>query len=144
MTLHAKYLLDTNILSEPLRPVPNAAVMARLSGATGLVAIASVVWHELLFGVERMPASKRREHLSGYLKEVVRSTCEFTDYDESAALWHAQERSRLERAGQTPTFADGQIAAIAATRGLTLVTRNVSDFRHFNGLLLENWFDPAP
>lgn len=65
MTLRAKYLLDTNILSEPLRPVPNAAVMARLSGATGLVAIASVVWHELLFGVERMPVSKRREYLSG-------------------------------------------------------------------------------
>jgi predicted nucleic acid-binding protein len=37
-----------------------------------------------------------------------------------------------------------QIATIAGTRGLILVTRNVSDFGRFNGLLLENWFDPAP
>ena len=43
MILRAKYLLDTNILSEPLQKTPNAAVMARLHGATGLVAIASVV-----------------------------------------------------------------------------------------------------
>jgi tRNA(fMet)-specific endonuclease VapC len=139
----AKYLLDTNILSEPLRPAPSATVMARLNGATGLVAIASVVWHELLFGVERMPASKRRDYLSGYLKNVVRPTCKFADYDEAASHWHAQERSRLEKLGQPPAFADGQIAAIAATRGLILVTRNISDFERFNGLVVENWFEPG-
>ena len=60
-------------------------------------------------------------------------------YDDQAAEWHAKERARLASLGQMPTFADGQIAAIAKVNGLVLVTRNTSDFKKFSGLQLENW-----
>ena len=108
----------------------------------GRLAVASVVWHELHFGVERLPASRRRDYLASYLESVVRPTCEVLPYDAPAARWHARERSRLEAEGRTPSFADGQIAAIAAVNGCVLVTRNVADFSAYEGLAVENWFEP--
>ncbi len=53
----------------------------------------------------------------------------------------APQRARLEKRGSPPSFVDGQIAAIAATRGMILVSRNVRDFERFEGLALENWFE---
>jgi tRNA(fMet)-specific endonuclease VapC len=52
------------------------------------------------------------------------------DYTTEAADWHAHERARLSQVGQTPPYADGQIAAIAAVNHL-VVTRNVTDFERF-------------
>ena len=60
-------------------------------------------------------------------------------YDESAADWHAAERARLVSAGKTPSFADGQIAAIAKTNDLILVTLNLADYADFRDLALEDW-----
>lgn len=60
-------------------------------------------------------------------------------YDSEAAEWHAQERARLQRLGKTPTFPDGQIAAIAVTQKLTLVTLNRRDFQNFKGVNLADW-----
>ena len=61
------------------------------------------------------------------------------DYDRAAAEWHGQERVRLEAAGKTPPFVDGQIAAIAYVNDLTLVTANKLDFRGIKGLRVEGW-----
>jgi len=61
-------------------------------------------------------------------------------YDEAAATWHGKESARLILHGKTAPFIDGQIAAIARTNNLILVTRNIADFRHFEGLEMENWF----
>ena len=58
---------------------------------------------------------------------------------QEAALWHGKQRASLEARGLKPAFADGQIAAIAATQGLVLVTRNTSDFEVFEGLEVLNW-----
>ena len=60
-------------------------------------------------------------------------------YDDRAAEWHAKERARLSVKGSTPSFVDGQIAAIAQVNGLILVTRNIDDFKPFDGLKIENW-----
>jgi tRNA(fMet)-specific endonuclease VapC len=60
-------------------------------------------------------------------------------YDEKSAEWHAVERARLIAEGRTPAFVDGQIAAVAATQGLTLVTLNRADYRNYRGLDLEDW-----
>jgi tRNA(fMet)-specific endonuclease VapC len=60
-------------------------------------------------------------------------------YDEAAALRHAAERARLERAGSTIPFVDGQIAAIALVNDLVLVTGNLRDFAAFTTLQVENW-----
>ena len=62
-------------------------------------------------------------------------------YTSIAARWFATERARLVSRGLTPSYPDGQIAAIAATNNLILVTRNTSDVIYFDGLQLENWFE---
>lgn len=135
----AAYLLDTNAISEPLRPEPNPNLLRRIHEYEGQVAIAAIVWHELLYGCWRLPDSRRREVIEQYLFDVVLPSIPILPYDARAAQWHASERARLTRLGQPPSFADGQIAAIAAVHDLTLVTANTADFTHFDGLAVENW-----
>jgi len=135
-----KYLLDTNILSEPVRKSPNQAVVTRIQEAGYAIAITATIWHELLFGVLRMAASRRRAALEQYLFNTIRAEIPILPYDEKAATWFAQERARLSRTGLSPSYSDGHIAAVAATNDLILVTRNVADFSQFSDLKIENWF----
>ena len=67
---------------------------------------------------------------------------EMLDYDDRAADWHATERARLVRAGLTPAFVEGQIAAVARVNGLTLITDNIKDFSNFAELRVESWLAP--
>lgn len=133
-----RYLLDTNVISQPASKVPSVGVMRRLASIADECAIAAPVWHELQYGCKRMPAGKRREALEDYLIDVVR-TFVILPYDEPAAKIHAIERERLERIGTTAPFVDSQIAAIAQANDLVLVTANVRDFSHFSGLRMDNW-----
>jgi tRNA(fMet)-specific endonuclease VapC len=55
-----------------------------------------------------------------------------------------KNRARLAKIGKTLAFADGQIASIAASNGLILVTNNVADFQYFENLKIENWFAIDP
>jgi tRNA(fMet)-specific endonuclease VapC len=134
-----KYLLDTNVVSEPLRPNPATAILRRLRRHEGETAIASIVWHELQFGCARLPKSRRRAAIERYLEEVVLASFPILDYGRTASEWHAGERARLEAAGKTPPFIDGQIAAIASINDLVLVTANKADFRGFKGLRIQSW-----
>jgi len=135
----AKYLLDTNILSEPLRPAPKAKVLARLKRHQDELTTASVVWHELWFGCQRLPVSAKRTAIERYLNEVVVVSMPVLPYDQAAAEWHAAERARLAALGKTPPFADGQIMAIAHTHSLILVTLNPSDYSAFVEVKVEDW-----
>jgi tRNA(fMet)-specific endonuclease VapC len=134
-----KYLLDTSIVSEPVKKRPNPRVIKRLREHGDQCAIAASVWHELRFGVLRLPKSRRRETLERYLDEVVRVAFPVLPYDEAAAEWHARERARLERAGRPTPWVDGEIAATAAVAGAVLVTENVRHFKLFRGLTVRNW-----
>src|SRR5438552_287336 len=67
----------------------------------------------------------------------------FLPYDEAAAAWHGRERARLEDLGRPAPYVDGQIAAIAHTSGLTVVTINTRDFTRFKDVQIENWFMPS-
>lgn len=69
---------------------------------------------------------------------MVGATIPVLPYDEAAARWHGRERARLAALGRTPSFAAGQIAAIAHTHQLTLVTFNTADYADFSGLMLED------
>jgi tRNA(fMet)-specific endonuclease VapC len=135
----ARFLLDTNVISEPLRPKPNVGVMARLKQHERELVLAAPVWHELCHGCERLPDGKRRNAIRRYLQEVVAPSIAILPYDTSAAKWHADERARLEAIGMKTAFVDGQIAAIAKVNDLILVTANRSDFAPFAGLRLEDW-----
>ena len=139
MTL--RYLLDTNILAEPLRPQPNDRTLDHLKRHQDEIAIASVVWHEMWFGCYRLPLSAKRSAIETYLTQVVAPSIPILPYDQEAASWHAAERARLTSVGKTPPFADGMIAAVAKTNNLVLVTINLDDFREFHELQFEGWQD---
>jgi tRNA(fMet)-specific endonuclease VapC len=133
------YLLDTNVLSEVTRPTPEPSVLAHLVDAEGHAAMAAVTWHELRFGVQRMPASRRRDALHIFVRGLP-TRFPVLPYDQRAANWHASERARLESIGRPGPFADAQVAAIAVTNELVLVTRNLRDFIGFPELRVESWW----
>jgi tRNA(fMet)-specific endonuclease VapC len=134
-----RYLLDTNIISEPLRPLPNEAILLHLERHQAEIAIAAVVWHELWFGCSRLPISAKRTAIRTYLTDVIAPAVPILAYERRAAEWQAVERARLASIGKTPPFSDGQIAAIAVANDLILVTLNQGDFAAFQGLQLEDW-----
>jgi tRNA(fMet)-specific endonuclease VapC len=133
------YLLDTNVVSEPIKPKPRPGLLRKLLDHEDEIAIPAIVWHELRYGMARLPQSRRRAAIASYLDDVVRATMPIIDYDELAAEWHAAQRARLAARGDTPPFADSQIAAIAQVHDLTLVTFNDADFRRFEDLRIVTW-----
>jgi len=134
-----RFLLDTNVVSEPLRPAPDPGVIEKIRRHETAAALAAVVWHELVFGLSRLAPSRRRDAIEEYLDRVVAPGFPILPYDEEAADWHGRERARLASEGRTPSFADGQIAAVAHTNGLVLVTANRQHFEPFDGLEIEDW-----
>lgn len=136
-----KYLLDANLLSELVRPSPNPGVLARYQQDWRYCQTAAVIEHEIRYGIARHPSAARRQALAQAYNQLLGSPgIPILPYDTESARWHAQERARLETIGQPRAFADGQIAAIAVTHGLILVTRNTTDFKGYCGLRIENWF----
>ncbi|MCY7367554.1 MAG: type II toxin-antitoxin system VapC family toxin [Chamaesiphon sp.] len=138
--MSVKYLLDTNIFSELMRPAPNPKIVKIVDRCKAETATASTVIHELLYGCLRLPESNKRQAFMDYINDSVLNL-PIIDYDSNAAQLHAQERARLSKIGKTLAFADGQIASIAASNDLILVTNNVADFQYFDSLKIENWFE---
>jgi tRNA(fMet)-specific endonuclease VapC len=135
-----QYLLDTNIVSEVVKRELDVAVTSRLDEYQHICAIGSPTWQELLLGLQRMPQGARRQAVELYYQDVVRVTFPILSYDQCAAEWHAAEVARLLSIGRPATLLDGQLAAVAATNNLILVTRNVKDFSFYSGLIVEDWF----
>ena len=137
------YLLDTNIISEPLAAKPNPSVMEKIRAHGTDLAITSVTWQELLYGMLLLPAGHRREQIKDYLLQRVGLSLPILGFDAAAARWQAEQLARLRSMGQTPAYPDSQIAAIAAVNQCVLVTRNVADFEAYQkaGLVIENWFE---
>lgn len=134
-----RYLLDTNIVSEPLRAAPNAKILEKIEKFEAEIALPAPVWHEMVYGLELLPASRKRESIEAFLRTVIEPLFPILPYDRIAAAWHGRERARLQTEGFTPPFADGQIAAIASSNRLVLVTRNLKDFSRFRDLEIETW-----
>jgi tRNA(fMet)-specific endonuclease VapC len=112
--------------------------MRRLKTHQAEIAISAPVWHELLFGCKKLHSSRKRDAIEQYLQSVIWPSIPILPYGYAAAEWHAAERARLGSIGITPSFIDSQIAAIAATNGLILVT-NDTDFKAFQEIRIENW-----
>jgi len=136
-----RYLLDINTLSEPIKDKADAQVVARIHQHAFEVVTAAQVLFEILQGAHRMPDSRRKSRIFEYLNDFVLPNVPVLAYDETAATRHGEESARLILQGKTAPFIDGQIAAIARTNHLILVTRNTADFRHFDALKVENWFN---
>lgn len=137
----AQFLLDTNVLSEPLKPEPNQKVLDRLTANSDVMAVSSISYHEIVFGYAKLVDSRRKLAIEAYVYQEIETKLLILPYDQLAAKWHALEHARLRRIGKTPPSLDAQIAAVAAVNNLTLVTRNVKDFQYFQDLKVENWFE---
>jgi tRNA(fMet)-specific endonuclease VapC len=137
--VNLRYLLDTTTISSPVSKEPDPNIVAKLREHGDECAIAAPVWHELTYGCERLPRGKRRAGLEEYLNDVIGTSFPVLPYDAVAAAWHGYERARLEKLGRPAPYVDGQIAAIAHTHGLVLITANKKDFARFKDLQVENW-----
>jgi tRNA(fMet)-specific endonuclease VapC len=137
-----RWLLDTNIVSELARERPSAEVMRRFAQHEHELALPAVVWHELLYGVARLPAGQRRELLSNFVEQVAGALPTLA-YGAAVARVHAQLRADSAARGRVLSEPVAQIAATALAHGLTLVTRNGRDFEGIAGLRVENWFEPS-
>jgi len=135
-----RFLLDTNVVAEGARPRPNALVISRLERHGQESAISAITWHELCFGVERLPAGRRRDGLEVFVRSIAQ-TFPVLPYDQRAADWHGRQRAALEGFGRPVPFADMQNAAVAATNGLTLITRNLKDVDGVAGLAAVSWWE---
>ena len=135
-----RYLLDTNVLSEPIRRDPNPGVLAKLAEFTGQYATAAPVLEELVFGVHRLPPSRRRDDLRRFLDDLMSSDMPILPYDVAAASWLGEERARLAASGTPLPIMDSLVAAVARVNDLVLVTRNTRDFERHTSLHVENWF----
>lgn len=133
-----RYLLDTNVVSELTKPQPNAGVLHWLAREEAGCAISAPTLEELVFGCRRLPQGARQTWLLRWL-EGLPAQLPVLPFDEAAAQWLGAERARLAKAGRPLPRTDGEIAAVAKTNGLTLVTRNTGDFTGFDALAVVNW-----
>lgn len=135
-----KYLLDTNIISEPTKKQPDANVSGRLQLNSIFSCTSATAWHELWHGIHLLDNGQRKQELSAYLEMLLGGGFGVVSFDLKAAEWLAAERVRLKYLGLTPAKYDSEIAAVAVVNQLILVTRNTDDFAMFEGIRLENWF----
>lgn len=133
-------VLDTNVVSEPLRQMPDRAVLRWLAKHAADVAITSITIVELRFGVERMPEGSRREHLRAAVDDLIVGAAErILPFDVEAADTAGRLRARQESVGRPVSVEDVMIAAICLAGGHSLATRNVRDFEHAGIELHDPW-----
>jgi toxin FitB len=133
-------LLDTNVVSEPMRQHPDRRVQDWLDAqAIETLYLSTISLAELLLGIENLPAGKRRKSLAAAVGEQIMSL--FSDrilpFDVPAAQAFAKVVTRARREGYTISVADGQIAAIATARSLSIASRDEAPF-HAAGIAVIN------
>lgn len=123
-----KYLVDANVLSEPTRPSPDASVIDWLRAHEPALIVTPIVLGEIEYGILVMSDSRRRRVLREWFSERIRSMV-VLDFDaQSGSVW-AHLVARLKRAATPMPIKDSLIAASALRHALTVVTRNVADFK---------------
>ena len=125
------FLLDTNAVSEWVKPRPNPGLIAWMESADeDRIFISVVSLAELRYGVERMAAGRRRNRLELWLRHELplRFENRILPVDADVAEAWGRTVSRSEAAGRPIGVMDAFLAATAEINQLTLITRNVSDF----------------
>ena len=138
------YLLDSNVISEIIKPEPSFSVIKKLAEHSGDCAISVTTWHELIYGIEQLEESYRKTQLSNFIQNDVKQSFKIIPYTENTAKLHAEIRAKLKKEGILLPFADSQIAAIALENRMTLATKNTKDFvqiTKYFPLKLENWWE---
>lgn len=139
--MKAIYLLDTNVISEFAKKIPNEHVLERYYANETRCAIPAVVWQELIYGLEKMPEGKRRCIVADAI-ENLRSNMDVIPYDAFAAGICGELLARCDAAGTPSSYTDTQIAATAVANNMILVTHNERDFAalcKISMLKIEDW-----
>ncbi len=137
-------VIDTNVLSELMRPTPDSVVASWIAErATASLYLTAVSEAELRFGLAIMPPGRRRDGLAEGLERMLRSgfANRVLPFDSTAASAYAEIASARRAIGRPMPEADCQIAAIARSRGMAVVTRNVRDFADSGIDVMDPWTD---
>jgi predicted nucleic acid-binding protein len=133
-------VLDTNVLSEPLRRRPSPVVIDWLASLREPAAISAVTVAELLRGARLLPDGRRRDELVAGIEATVRAfRHDVLPFDERSARAYAELNEHRSRAGRPLSVEDGMIAATCLTFGATLATRNVLDFEGLGIDVVDPW-----
>lgn len=134
-------VLDTNVVSELLRPEPSEVVVGWYSAQhrAGL-RLSAVTVAELLYGVARLPQGQRRNALGATIEDLVgRFSDEVLAFDHAAARAYADIVAGRAESGAPISALDAQIAAICRVNGARLATRNTRDFTGTSVGLIDPW-----
>jgi hypothetical protein len=134
-------VLDTNVISEPLKSMPEPKVVAWLDDqAAETLFITAISRAELRFGVLKLPDGKRKSALAERVERVLGLFKDRTlDFDIAASDKLAEIAARCEKTGKRAIAPDAYIAACAAARGFAVATRNVGHFEPTGVLVINPW-----
>ena len=136
------FVLDTNVVSELMRPAPEPAVEAWVAQhrATDMY-FTAISEAELRYGVAIMPAGRRRDALTTAVDGLIREDFggRVLPFDSGTAQAYAEIAAVRRSAGRPVSQADCQIAAIALARGFAVATRNVPDFADMGIEIADPW-----
>lgn len=136
------FLLDTNVVSETVKPKPDKRVLAWLEAQTPSdLYLAAQTLGELVRGARKVKDEARRARFETWIERDLAEQFEgrVLPFDAPAAVLWGRLMGDGDRLGRTPAAADAQIAAVALAQDLTLATRNVRDFKSFGLDLLNPW-----
>jgi hypothetical protein len=134
-------VLDTNVISEAIKPMPHPEVRAWLNDqAVETLYISSVTLAELLFGIGALPKGKRKDMLTEILEGLVAM---FRDrvlpFDADAARCYAELAIKAKSVGLGFPTPDGYIAAIAASKGFIVASRDIGPYNAAGVSIINPW-----
>ena len=135
-------VLDTNVISELVRQVPDLGVLSWLDALEiSDVATTAITAAELRYGVARLPDGHRKRELAAVIRGILTEDFQgrVLPFDERSAVQYADIVTKRKRIGRPIGIADAQIAAICCDLGATLATRNTADFEETGIELTNPW-----
>jgi predicted nucleic acid-binding protein len=121
--------LDTNVVSEIVRPIPNPKVIDWLVKHDAALVLSTIVLAEITYGIERLRPDERAKRLEGFPAELQRRySGKLYSLDAESALLYGVLMGHSRRRGHVLSTADGMIAAVALRHKAALATRNTADF----------------
>jgi predicted nucleic acid-binding protein len=135
-------ILDTNVLSEFMRAVPNPAVMNWIAQqVSSEIFVTTITQAEMYYGLALLPMGKRRSDMERAVQQMFEQDFleRILSFDSAAALEYAKLASLRRQIGKPIAQADAQIAAIALSKNAILATRNIADFSDIQLNLVNPW-----
>jgi len=135
-------VLDTNVLSEVLKPSPEEAVLHWLAEQNReIVFTTAITQAEIMYGVEMLPSGKRRTRLQHAVEKLFRE--EFPErilvFDSGSALLYPKIVARRARLGHPISQFDALIASVCHSRNAAIATRNTTDFEDCGLTIVNPW-----